>query len=406
MCGSSSTPQTQTTVTEYPSWLSDAMQNNIGIANQLADQGMAQGYQQYGGPRVADFNTFQSQAFQNTAANQNAWAPFLQSGSDSLGYSNQLAQNVAQSASQNAQINPAYAGPATMAGMQSAGPGASVSTQNLSQTNLSGYMNPYDQSVTQSTLGNIEQARQMQNLTNSDAATKARAFGGSRHGVVEAQTNAGFAKQAADTALQANQANFGNAQQQAQTDLTRQLQASLANQGSYNSANQFNAGLAAQTGQYNAGAANDMAQYNAGLAQQAGIANAGSMNQAANTQLSAAALMGQNAQGAGSMAALYQQLLGTDAGNLLNAGNMMQDQQQSLYDVDYQNWQNAQNHPYAMLGLRQSAVSGTPYQPGQSTTTPLYRNRTNGFLGGAASAYGATQNPWMAALGGLFGAYG
>lgn len=406
MCGSSSTPQTQTTVTEYPSWLADAMQNNIGLANQLADQGMQNGAPVYGGQRIADFSPMQLQAMQNTVNNQGAWNPLLQNGVDSLGQSNQLALNAATAAGQNAQINAANAGPATMAGMQSAGPGAQVQTQNLGQTDLSGYMNPFTQHVTQSTLGNIEQARQMQNLTNSDAATKARAFGGSRHGVVEAQTNAGFAKQAADTALQANQANFSNAQQQAQTDLSRQLQAGMANQQSTNGNNQFNAGLAAQLGQFNAGNANDMAQYNAGLAQQAGIANAGSMNQAANTQLSAASLLGQNAGGAGSMAALYQQLLGNDVNSLMGAGNMMQDQSQSLLDVDYQNWQNQQNHPYAMLALRQSAVSGTPYQPGQSTTTPLYRNRTAGFMGGAANAYGATQNPWLAALGGIFGAYG
>jgi hypothetical protein len=387
--GNSSKPSTSTTVTDYPDWIETPMRENIGMTNDMVGQRLQEGYQSYGGERIAGFNPFQQRAFENIGANQGMWTPLLQSASDGLSQSNSLALNAAQNAGANSFVNPAYAGPGTMAQSRD------VQAGTLSGTNLAPYMDPYQSAVTDNALGKIEQARQQQNLSNADAATKAKAFGGSRHGVVEAQTNTGFAKQAADTALQGAQSNFLNAQNMASNDINRQFQAGLANQQSFNS-----------MGQFNASTANDMAQYNAGLAQQGGMFNASNAGNVANLQLGAADVLRNNAQGAGSLGSLYQNLFTNDNNNLMTAGNQMQDQQQAINDLGYQEWQNGRNFPFDMMNYRMGAVTGTPYQPGQSQTTPLYRNRTQGFMGGASQGYGMTGSGWGALVGGLLGAYG
>jgi hypothetical protein len=404
--GSSSKPQTTTTVMDYPDWMEDSWRNNVNDMNELTGDRMREGYQSYGGERIAGFNPFQERAFQNIGQNQGMWQPFLQSASDGLSQSNQLALNAAQNAGANSFVNPAYAGPGTMAQMQSAGDSATVNAGSLPGTNLAGYMNPYQTHVTDAALGKLEQQRQVQNLSNADAATKAKAFGGSRHGVIEAQTNQGFAKQAADTALQGANSNFLNAQSMAQTDLARQLQAQMANQQGSNDMRQFNAGLASQTGQFNAGTANDMAQFNATLAQQGGMFNAQNAGNMSQIQLQAADALRNNAQGSAGLGSMYQNLFTNDNNNLMTAGNQIQDQSQAINDLGYQEWMNARNFPFEMMNYRMGAVNGTGIQPGQSQTTPLYRNRGQGFLGGATTGYGATGNWWGALAGGLLGAYG
>lgn len=387
--GSSSKPQTTTTTMDYPDWMEDSWRDNVSMTNQLVDGRMREGYQSYGGERIAGFNPFQQRAFENVGANQGSWTPFLQSASDGLSQSNALALGAAQNAGANSFVNPAYAGPGTMAQSRD------VQAGSLNGMDLSGYMNPYTSAVTDNALGKLEQSRQVQNMANADAATKAKAFGGSRHGVVEAQTNTGFAKQAADTALQGYNQNFLNAQSQANTDLTRQLQASMANQQSFNN-----------MGQFNASEANRMAQFNAGLAQEGGMFNAQNAGNMAGIQLQAADSLRNNAQGAGNLGSLYQNLWSNDNNNLMTAGNQIQDQQQGINDLGYQEWMNQRNFPFEMMNYRMGAVNGTGIQPGQSQSTPIYRNRTQGFMGGASTGYGATGSGWGALLGGLLGAYG
>jgi hypothetical protein len=91
---------------------------------------------------------------------------------------------------------------------------------------------------------------------------------------------------------------------------------------------------------------------------------------------------------------------------------MQQDNDQAFRDHTYQEWLNAQNFPLDNINIRYGAISNTPSHAGQSTSTPMYRNRTSGFLGGANSGYnamGGNNNPyagWGALVGGLLGAYG
>jgi hypothetical protein len=78
------------------------------------------------------------------------------------------------------------------------------------------FMNPYENEVVQRALADVGGSLQTQRLQDRQAATAARAFGGSRQGVAESLTNAAAIKQAADTAAQMRAAGYGQAAQLAQ----------------------------------------------------------------------------------------------------------------------------------------------------------------------------------------------
>jgi len=81
---------------------------------------------------------------------------------------------------------------------------------------IGGFMNPYQQEVIDRSLADIESSRQMQDLRDRQAATQARAFGGSRQGVQSSLTNAAALKQAADLSANLRNQGFGQATQLAQ----------------------------------------------------------------------------------------------------------------------------------------------------------------------------------------------
>ena len=73
------------------------------------------------------------------------------------------------------------------------------------------FMNPYENEVVQRSLADVGGALDVQRLKDRQAATAARAFGGSRQGVAESLTNAAAIKQAADTAAQLRAQGYGQA---------------------------------------------------------------------------------------------------------------------------------------------------------------------------------------------------
>jgi len=89
---------------------------------------------------------------------------------------------------------------------------------------ISGFMNPYQQEVIDRSLGDIESSRQMADLRDRQAATQARAFGGSRQGVQSSLTNAAALKQAADLSANLRNQGFGQATQLAQYARGQNLQ--------------------------------------------------------------------------------------------------------------------------------------------------------------------------------------
>ena len=73
------------------------------------------------------------------------------------------------------------------------------------------FYNPFQEQVVQGALGDIERTRQMQEQANMEQATRARAFGGSRQGVVSGMTNEAAIRQAATTGAQLRSAGFTQA---------------------------------------------------------------------------------------------------------------------------------------------------------------------------------------------------
>ena len=110
---------------------------------------------------------------------------------------------------------------AAMLTQQAAGP------RNLSLAQgpgtLGSYMNPYSQGVTQNALADLEASRQNALRQTSQQAQAARAFGGSRQGVAEAQTNLGFTKQYGDLSARLNEQAFNQAMAAQQQDRASQM---------------------------------------------------------------------------------------------------------------------------------------------------------------------------------------
>jgi hypothetical protein len=155
-----------------------------------------------------------------------------------------------------------------------------VQAGQLAGTSLDPYFNPYESQVVQQSLTDLERQRQIQQNLGGAQAQAAGAFGGSRQGIAEAETNRAFAEQAARTAAGLRQAGFTQAQQAAQQDIATRMQAALANQGA-------NLQAATTTGQFgmqqqlaNQAAFNQAAQFGAQAANVAALQNAAAQTQA------------------------------------------------------------------------------------------------------------------------------
>jgi hypothetical protein len=210
------------------------------------------------------------------------------------------------------------------------------------------YMNPYQQSVTD--IGKREAARQSNILGTQQAgqATQAGAFGGSRDAIVQAERERNLGQQMGDIQAQGSNAAFQQAQAQFNADQARRMQAQQLGEQS----RQYGAGLGMQ-----------------GL--QTALQSAGQLGQLGSQQ--------------------FQQ--GMDINKLQSIyGGQQQQQGQRYLDMDYQDFQNQQNHPYKQLGFFSDMIRGLPL--GQQSTSTMYQapGSMMGQLGGLGmGAYGLSQ---------------
>lgn len=309
MSGGSTTQDTQSqNTTQLPPWINDAAQQNYGFAQNVAQQPL----QQYQGQMVADPGAQMQQAWNTAAAGGNA-------GQD--------------------QYNAAQAGYLGVMGQTP----QNVTAGQLSSTNLQPYMNPYTQSVINTTLPVMQQNLALSQNQNQNQANSANAFGGSRQAIQQGVTQAQGAQGMAQMAQQLNQANYTQAQGAAQSDIATNLQGQLANQ---------------------------------------------------SAQQNQAALNNQAASGLTSLGNAAQQGQLQNFGEQVTAGSLEQQQAQNQINAQMQKFQQAWAYPGQQLGVLQSALGMTPYgqsQTGQSQTTTTTSPDT------AMSALGGLQM-----LGGLF----
>ena len=116
--------------------------------------------------------------------------------------------------------------------------GALQGTQNVMQggPNIGAFFNPFTQGVVNTSMDALNRARQMSMNQLGAQATAAKAFGGSRQGVAEAETNRNFFDQAGQMASNLYNTGFNTALGAAQQQQNQQLQAAgqmgnLANLG-------------------------------------------------------------------------------------------------------------------------------------------------------------------------------
>ena len=253
----------------------DFVPNAVQAGGYNARQSFGQGYNATGaaanGFNAADVG---SQGFNATGVNSQG---YNNATTGSQGYG---AQNAAAGGYGGANT----AGSTYTAERTGSSPGVSaqnVSAGQLSNTNLSPYMNQYQSEVIDNTLGDMDRARQLQMQDTGARASASGAFGGSRHALAEAENNRNFFDQAGQTAASLRQSGFNQAQGMAQQDIASAMQANLANQGANLQAGSLTANLAQQSALANQNAGNQAGQFGAQSQLQANLANQASQNRAA-----------------------------------------------------------------------------------------------------------------------------
>lgn len=125
---------------------------------------------------------------------------------------------------------------------------ANAYTTALQGPNIAQFQNPFMQQVINRTMGDIQTAQQQGMNQIGANATQARAFGGSRHGIAEAQANQDYMKQLADTSANLNMQGFNTAlgAAQAQQNTLGSLAQQGFNMGNTIAANQSAAGTTQQ----------------------------------------------------------------------------------------------------------------------------------------------------------------
>lgn len=227
---------------------------------------------------------------------------------------------------------------------------------------IPGYMNPYTDSVIDRASTDISRQTALANDQNAASAIGAGAFGGSRHGLVEAVTNAEGSRALGDISAQLRERGFTTAAGLSAQDIENAMRADAFNAGAANEGGRFNAGLDATREQYNANARNKAGEFGATTR------NAWEIAQSEDQLRRAAGMAGVAGQG--------QDLgeTGFDIGRAVTAGQQQAGslQQQLLQSIlggaDMQFGQYFQQ-PKQSLDLMLAALSGNPLNNATTTTS-------------------------------------
>ena len=313
----------KTTTQEMPAFQQEFLE---GTVIPFAQDFLAQDFQPYTGERVAGMTPLQQQAM---------------TGYGALSMGQPLYGQAAQAYGQMAQMDAP-----TMQAAQIGDVGS------IAEPDIGAYMSPYTEAVIESGLRDLGGAQEMALAKQGAQATAARAFGGSRQGIAEAETRKAYGQQAADLIARERAKAFDQAQRAAQFDITGQQQRALQQ---------------------------------ASLEQQAGLAG----QQAA---LDAARLRGAGAAGLGAIAGQQLQTQLAGLGAQTAAGEAQRALQQAQLDVPYQDYLAAMQYPLTQFGVLTGAAGAIP--EGYGTTV----QRTGG-LGPALGTLGSL-GMGLGALGG------
>lgn len=241
-----------------------------------------------------------------------------------------------------------------------------------SQADIDRFYNPYTDQVVDTSLADIDRARQMQANQAAAQAQAAGAFGGSRGALMEAEVGRNALDQAARTAGQLRQQGFAQAAQLAQQDVSRRQQA-----GMLNAQQALRAAMANQQAGLTAGQSNLQAQLSAALANQ-GAADAASQFNIQQDASAQALNQAMGLAGAGQALSAANQLAnlglsGVEMGqNQLNTlqqiGAQEQGLQQLLMDAAKGQYGGYQGQGAAGLQLLFQALGASPIPQSQTTS--------------------------------------
>jgi hypothetical protein len=398
---------TTTTTNSPPAWLTGAGQWAAGEGQNVYNNANQQGYnplQQgaadasglYGsmapGALTQGYNTYSQNA--NFQPDHSFYGPLMQmlgggGGGGSFGMAGGGAAISPRAQSNLVNLDPSQAAQA-QAGTMDLSQLQQMQAGQLNGADLSGYMNPFQQSVIDTTMQGLNQNLALQQQNNAGQAASAGAFGGTRQAVQAALTNQAGQQTAASTLAGLNSQNFGQAQQAALQDIQNSMQASQFNAGQYNAGLNFNAGNEQQTNLANANAQN---QY--------GLANAANATSRYGADQS---LAGTRAQAAAqSMAAQMAARASMHNSNLDAAlGLATLGQNGSIQGAGIQN-----NSAAGLLGMGQQGIGDMSTWGNQIYNQPMQNlGWYTGMLGSLAGSAGSTgttttpgSNPWAGILG-------
>lgn len=180
---------TTETSSDIPERYRDFVDGNLALAEQISNRP----YHQYTGQRVAGFTPDQQTAFQQVRDLPGQYQGNLNNA------------NSAFTAAMGSAVDPS--------------------------TMISRYMNPYEDGVVQNAIGDMSRQHQQIQNQGAAAAAGAGAFGGSRHGLLEAENNRNFMDRVGSVSGQLRQAGFTNAAQLGQGATNQMLQAGQSAQG-------------------------------------------------------------------------------------------------------------------------------------------------------------------------------
>lgn len=282
-----------TTTQNLPSYITDASKSIV--AGGLG--ALAQPYQPYQGPRVAPLTDSQQKAYDFTGdvmgtrgpayANATQTATGLTSYDPSMVSAQQISGMPKVTAERiNAptplgydrvtgqMIDPSQAGQTDLRQMTQADDIAAKLFPDMAK-NIDAYMSPYIQSALNPTLREMStQNDALQNQINAQAAAGG-AFGGSRHGIVNAEQNRNYGQAVGDTTAKAYQDAYEKARLSIFQDIGNTLQADTSNQAMQQRTGEQNLAAGVSNDQFNAGNTLKALLANQDVGLRAGIANQG-----------------------------------------------------------------------------------------------------------------------------------
>lgn len=326
---------TQVTEVKLPAWVDSASQENYTLAKELGSKP----FEQYEGDRVASTSPATKAAYdyfnKNVGSAQGGVDGATSGYNDAKGMFEGIAGQADALKPSNVQAGNVVSQD-VIAGM-------------LANTDLSKYMNPYIDNVESKAMDSLERQRMQATNANSGAAAAAKAFGGSRHGITDAVTNAEAAREAGILSANLRKEGFDTAAGLATSDINRRLSTDLANRDST---------LSAQTGNRNAAMQADLANQRNIL--DTFLASTGAKSNAAQGVMSSAGGL-LNASQVGQDAKMK------DFAGLMQMGQQQQMQSQQEIEAAREKFGEQRDYDLENLNLRLSALGMSPYGKQEST---------------------------------------